>query len=342
MFHALNFTSIGASHIKKNTICQDASDSCKTDRYFMAAVSDGHGSESYFRSDQGSKFAVKAFSECVREAFPENIDNPDPKQPNQDEDNSENTFLWNKSHDLEEALQSCRTQKQIDEQLLWFMQSIVTRWNLLVEQDLAEKPFTKEELESVQKKMRIFYEKGEKMQSAYGATLIGIVLTENFWFGVQIGDGKCIAFAHDGTPSEPIPWDEKCFLNITTSICDNNALSEFRHFFSHTLPAAIFIGSDGIDDCFSNQERLYNFYRVIMSSFVTESESEALKALEEYLPELSAKGSGDDMSVAGIVDIDYIKEHPELFQRIIPASEEQHEETTATQLQNGENNEQKS
>lgn len=92
-------------------------------------------------------------------------------------------------------------------------------------------------MQAVSHKAKARYTKGEKVQSAYGATLIGVVVTKDFWFGVHIGDGKCVVFDKAGVDSEPIPWDEQCFLNITTSICDSNAGSEFRYFFSRELPA---------------------------------------------------------------------------------------------------------
>lgn len=139
---------------------------------------------------------------------------------------------------LPQALTDHRTERQLDKQLDWFMQSIVARWNFKVDENITAEPFTEAELEGVSDRARARYEKGEKQQSAYGATLIGIVVTKSFWFGVHIGDGKCVAFDREGSPSEPIPWDEQCFLNVTTSICDSNALAEFRHFFSREIPAA--------------------------------------------------------------------------------------------------------
>ena len=69
MYQSFHFTSIGASHIKKGTVCQDFSASVETEKYKLAVVSDGHGGADYFRSDRGSRFAAEAFCACVREAF---------------------------------------------------------------------------------------------------------------------------------------------------------------------------------------------------------------------------------------------------------------------------------
>ena len=100
----------------------------------------------------------------------------------------------------------------------------------------------------------------------------------------------------------PVPVDEKCFLNLTTSLCDEQAIDNIRHFFSDTVPAAVLVGSDGIDDCFAGAEKLYGFYRVILSSFKEKDEETAKTELIDYLPRLSEKGSGDDISIGMVAD----------------------------------------
>ena len=307
LYRSFNFRSIGASHIKKGTVCQDFSGSVETDTYKLAVISDGHGGVDYFRSDRGSRFAVEAFCKCVEDAFA--------VSSLSDEEPSDGSFLQNKAKNFADALNACKTDKQIEEQMRWFMRSIVTRWNILVEDDLSADPFKEEEMAEVSEKAKARYEKGEKVQSAYGATLIGVVVTDDFWFGVHIGDGKCIAFDMAGIDTEPIPWDEQCFLNVTTSICDANASSEMRYFFSRELPAAVFVGSDGIDDSFKNERHLHNFYRVVLSSFATETEEKATQGLADYLPNLSVQGSADDMSVGCIINIEHIKNNAVLYEK---------------------------
>ncbi|MGN0115134.1 MAG: hypothetical protein ACI396_07380, partial [Acutalibacteraceae bacterium] len=97
--------------------------------------------------------------------------------------------------------------------------------------------------------------------------------------------------------------------------CDSNAGSEFRYFFSRELPAAVFVGSDGIDDSFKNERHLHNFYRTVLTSFVTETAEKAAQGLADYLPELSAQGSADDMSVGCILDIEHIQNNAELYEK---------------------------
>ena len=283
-YRAFHCTVIGASHKKKNTVCQDYSESREKAGCRLLVVCDGHGGADYFRSDRGSRFAAETFLACT--------ENPD----------------------LIAALSAAATEKQQESRVTQLIKSIVARWNTLVDRDLREFPFTEEELCRVSEKARRKYETGERMQAAYGTTLIGTVLTEDFWLGIQIGDGSCVAVSHDGIFSQPVPWDEKCFLNVTTSLCDTEAAAEFRYTFGRELPAAVIIGSDGIGDCFAGEEKLYDFYRLILKSFA-ETEDTALAQLAEYLPILSEKGSGDDMSVGILLHPDYIRQNRSIFEK---------------------------
>lgn len=305
-YRAFHFESIGASHLKKGTVCQDSGASLEKEDYRLAVICDGHGGEDYFRSDRGSRMAVQAFCECAQRAF-----SAEPRKWLR----RKASHLRNKAKNFADALNACTTQKEIDEQLLWFARSVVTRWNLLVEEDLSQDPFREEELAVVSDKAKTQYEADDNRQRAYGTTLLGTVLTENFWFGIHIGDGKCVVFDDEGNATEPIPWDEKCFLNITTSICDVQALQQTRCFFSRQLPTAIFVASDGIDDSFAGETQLHNFYRLILTSFASEETEQAQRELTEYLPILSKQGSGDDMSIGAILQLEYLKAHPELFEK---------------------------
>ena len=284
-YRAFHLTVIGASHTKNGTVCQDCSQSCEKTECRLVVVCDGHGGADYFRSDRGSKLAAVAFMDCM--------ENPD----------------------LIVALSAAAAEKQRQSRMEQLIKSIIARWNSLVEQDMRQHPFDEDELSGVSEKARRRYEAGERLQAAYGTTLIGAVLAENFWLGLQIGDGKCVAVSETGEFTQPIPWDEECFLNVTTSLCDENAAKEFRFCFSRTLPAAVFIGSDGIDDCFAGDERLYDFYRVTLKSFAETDEETAIAQLKEYLPTLSEKGSGDDMSVGILVNTDLVCKSESVYRK---------------------------
>ena len=266
----------GASHIKKNKECQDASASYTDERLSLAIVCDGHGGDDYVRSAIGSKVATEIAERNIRN-FCERVDKEELK----------------------------RHSKQL---LATLESSIISDWNEAVNAHYEENPFEEHELAVLSEKAKRRYLNRERIESAYGTTLIAVAVTPDYWFGIHIGDGKCVAVSPDGRFVQPIPWDDKCFLNATTSICDSDALNNFRNFYSEKLPVAVFVGSDGIDDCFSNSQQLNNLYKTILYSFATNEYDTAVSELNDYLPRLSAKGSGDDVSIAAVLDLDMIGE----------------------------------
>lgn len=276
----------GASHKAKGTACQDASFARykRGDRYAIAVVSDGHGSNRYFRSDRGSKFAVEASCEAVNEFMKCFKDNETGKMQTEQLLREPDKFM-----------------RQLETHILFL-------WREKVKKDFytSGAHFTEDELKLVEGEARKNYESDSEscFFKAYGATLIVVVVYPgHFWFGIQIGDGKCVASQANGTFFQPIPWDEKCFLNVTTSLCDAKAVENFRHCFHfHSFPTAIFVASDGVDDSFANETDMYGFYQEIEDTFRGKEYKQAFREVDEFLPVLSEKGSGDDISISGIIN----------------------------------------
>lgn len=273
---SFHFSFQGASHIKKSKECQDASSSYQDEKCAIAIVCDGHGGDDYVRSAVGSTLGCGVAEKNIKN-FIDSID--------------KETFF-----------------SEPDKHLKNLEASIINGWNEAIATYHSTKPFQENELALVSEKARKKYVEDGRIESAYGTTMIAAAMTHEYWFGIHIGDGKCVAVNQEGEFKQPIPWDPKCFLNATTSICDSDAIDRFRHFYSEKLPAAVFVGSDGIDDCFSNNEQLHNLYKTILFSFATTDFQEACDGLADYLPRLSAKGSGDDVSVAALLDLDLIPE----------------------------------
>lgn len=273
---SFNISVQGASHIKKNKECQDASRSYYDDEIAIAVVCDGHGGNDYVRSAVGSSVAAAIAERNIKD-FVSSVDKDELK-------------------------------RHSDQLLAKLEGSIIGNWNEEIYQHYEQNPFTEEEIAVLSSKAQKKYLQEKRIESAYGTTLIAVVVTPDYWFGIHIGDGKCVAISPDGRFLQPIPWDDKCFLNATTSICDTRALENFRHFYSEKLPVAVFVGSDGIDDCFKNDQQLNNLYKTVLYSFTTSEFDSAVSDLHDYLPRLSAKGSGDDVSVAAVLDMDMIGE----------------------------------
>lgn len=266
----------GANHIKKNKKCQDSSASYYDENCAIAIVCDGHGGDDYVRSAVGSALAATVTKNNIL-SFISNVD--------KDELKRHHSQLIN-------TLQA----------------SIISDWSSEIYGHYKKNPFTEAEIFALSERAKHKYLQEQRIESAYGTTLIAVASTKDYWFGIHIGDGKCVAVNLEGKFVQPIPWDEKCFLNVTTSICDYDALNSFRYFYSEKLPVAVFVGSDGVDDCFSSEQQLNNLYKTVLYSFATSDFNEAVNDLSDYLPRLSAKGSGDDVSIAAILDMDMIGE----------------------------------
>lgn len=163
--------------------------------------------------------------------------------------------------------------------------AVLTDWQQRIEADYRQEPFDTD----------------SRWQKVYGTTLIAVVRSRKYLLGLHIGDGRCVAIDDQGTAKQPIPWDKRCFLNRTTSMCDTNALDEFRFCILHKhLPKAVFVGTDGVEDCFADNRGLYDFYKLLLQNLTSDFE-QGVSDLREYLPQMSQKGSKDDISIAGII-----------------------------------------
>lgn len=279
---AFSAKQIGFNHVKSNKVCEDASDYYADDKVCICVVADGHGSDNYPRTDRGANFAVNSSIHCILD-FVDLVNSED--------------VLTDEKHDYDVLTQLAK--------------SILKDWYDSVEKDYSAHPFTLEELKNVSDKYKKKYLSEDpnirRVEKAYGCTLIAYVVTNQYSFGLQIGDGRCVLIQEDGTCTEPIPWDDNCQLNITTSICDSDAIDEFRFYVSDEFPMAVFCGSDGIDDSYSNSSEMYELYRSMLKIFADYGVEIGEKEIKEYLPTLTKKGSGDDVSVGLIVDLEKAK-----------------------------------
>lgn len=290
-FREFAASSIGPKYAAKGWDCQDSSDMISFDDVQAVAVADGHGGGDYFRSQIGSKLAIEVLFNQLRYAF-ENM---------KDTERFSDTAIKN------------------------FKYNFVKEWRKAVRKDWYDrlsdgKPLGEGEIryESVSEKYKARYTSDnpdvvEKyLYVAYGTTLICAVSIGTQILAMQIGDGSCVLLQRDGEFSLPIPTEEENFLNMTVSLCDDNSELKIRHAVinckenSPNSPAAIFLSTDGLDDCFpyyQNEEHLYKFYAdVIIDSMVKNLFLATEKEIrEQLLPGLTKKASKDDISLAYLI-----------------------------------------
>lgn len=315
-----NVSRLGASHIKSGKPCQDSSLSWHSDdnSVQVAIVCDGHGGDTYVRSDMGSRLAawitmehLKAMSAdshftrlffdkkgavTARPTGPRKL--ADPKSPSESE--------------MQLLRQDALFKKQIqqygeqDAAVTPFLKAIYDEWIEAIEKDARENPFTD-------------YERGmlgnNRIAKAYGTTLMAFMRTPYYWFAFHIGDGKMLSCDRTLTWTEPVPWDSNCFLNFTTSLCNSNPLPSFRYAFDGTgaFPMAVIMGSDGLDDSWVTMPKLQHFYAQTLGIFARQGRDKTVDELGEYLTKLSATGSRDDMSMAGIINMDLLDEALDMY-----------------------------
>lgn len=296
----------GEKHKKNNLICQDFADKYSDENMSIVAVADGHGSDQYFRSDLGSHFAVEVALHSIKQ------------------------FI-----DVNPLCNADLVNKERKDKLEDLSRNIMQAWYEKVDEHEAANPLKSDpKLATIEEKYRTRYlNDGARkyIYHAYGTTLIAVAMTQDFWFGVHVGDGKCEVLFDDGTWDQPIPWDDRCFLNSTTSICDeasyrngfrfwfgfqneDKSFSDFRYGIDsqnkdqskniYSRPVAIFIGSDGVDDTYpvhENEKHLQNLYRNFVLSFAANGFDRTTGQIFEIAKKLADQGSQDDVSIAGIV-----------------------------------------
>ena len=297
----------GESHKATDKPCQDCAFAEHSPSLSMAIVCDGHGGEKYFRSDIGAKSAVTIIKKSIH-SFVENMNISS-------FNNDGNLSVFSNSHfcsySKAESTEE-QTEKKAHKALTWLFSSIISQWNDAIAKDARQRDITDWEEKHVDKTILDEFRKKRENPEAtfeknYGCTLMVYVQTPDYWFAFQLGDGKLVTMEKNNDVIsfyQPVPWDDKCFLNKTTSLCDSHALDEFRYCYQGdgTFPVAAFLGSDGMDDSYGDGENLYNFYANLYKQIAKSGVDVASNMLNSWLPEISKIGSKDDMSVACIFD----------------------------------------
>lgn len=301
----------GASHILSGKPCQDYSGDYHDDDIQILVVCDGHGGNTYFRSDVGAKLATEItiqtltnFARCV---FPSTFEgstfsitaqpkkNPfidiDGKKVSFDELSGDQKKLALQAQAYFESESKCLEQQAIVKDLL---SQIYTEWLSSIGDYTKRHPFNKEE-------NRVLY--GQHIEKAYGCTLLAFLQTNEYWLAFHIGDGKIWLCDHSLKWSEPVPEDCACFLNYTTSLCDINPLIEFRYAFNGNgeVPLAVMLCSDGLEGSLRSEDNVHDFYEQIINLCL--DGDDVASELETYLPSLSETGNKDDISLAGMVSM---------------------------------------
>lgn len=294
----LGETCKGASHVISGKPCQDYSIHEDFGIGQLLIVSDGHGSDEYFRSDKGAKIAVAVTRTAVLN-FVQNFEALTKVPPFKQRGITGITDEKNEDFTLPDV--------EYEEIFRHLFKYIISQWHEQISNDWVSYPPTDEEYSKADQnsgRVKALYEiEQPNLSRAYGCTLICAVRTSEFWFAFHLGDGKCIAFNDDGSWFEPIPWDSRCFLNKTTSL-SGQGYESFRYCYGTRQVPALFIGSDGMDDSYPPISCLADWYKLILYKILEHDSTKVQDMIVDFLPKLSKQGSKDDMSLQLWVDMD--------------------------------------
>lgn len=272
----------GYSHIKKDIPCEDYGTVKEGDGeaavFKVFALGDGHGDSNCPRSSYGSKTVCQITAEELLR-FARDI----------------------KSLGWTEQLFETRSARMLVTQLVT---AIFGKWSCIVNEDFDRRGLSEEEMAGCNRYLE-YYKRGERIEHIYGTTLIAGLVTDEYLLLLQQGDGRCVVFNENGELTQPIPWDERCIANVTTSVCDTDAVQSCRFHvinLKENRVVACVAGSDGIEDSVANMDLMHVFYRRELEIAAREGVDAYSRHLLDTLPDFSKNGNGDDCTVCGFID----------------------------------------
>jgi serine/threonine protein phosphatase PrpC len=271
----------GASHLRAGVPNQDAILQVRESGRglpLVVSVSDGHGSDKCFRSDRGSRFAVKEAARLVGE------------------------FLDRSRGDADHAALEGRAREYLPREF-------VRRWREAAGADLRERPFTEAELEAVERKdgrqaLRLL---ASNPLLAYGATSLTVAVTDSFALYLQLGDGEILNVSEAGEVARALPEDERLFANETTSLCTPDAERNFRvrvQAFAGETPALILLSTDGYVNSFSDSAGFFKVGSDLLEMLRADGFDPINASIKGWLEEATRAGSGDDCTLGLVCRMD--------------------------------------
>ena len=278
----------GASHARTGLPNQDAIGWIQiqdADRRLIVAVSDGHGSPKYFRSDVGSRIAIKTALVLGQE------------------------FL-----DGQPDMKNLSAIKRTAEERL--PQEMARRWTEAVKSHIEANPLSDEELGELEKADGPTARESIAANPvrAYGATIVIAIVEESFILYLQLGDGDILLVTDTGEVKRPLANDERLFANETTSLGSQNSWPDFRFGFQTIVgdpPALILLSTDGYANSFVNEEAFLKVGKDILEILSSEGIEAVDRSLEGWLTQASSAGSGDDTTLAIICRTDALSHTPD-------------------------------
>ena len=273
---------MGWKHEKNNGVNEDACGVFDGRDFKIIAVADGHGACECFRSHIGSRMAVESALEIL--------------------------MSFKKSVDEFHLLVNLHKYDQRDELVRFLIHDLIELWNARVLEHVGQFPISSEEY-NLAPSLSMVYQRGKYLTNIYGSTLLCAILSEDFLLVLQQGDGCCVVLDEDGHILHPMPLDDICVRNMTTSLCDRDASKRMRYVYydlSRVKFGGIFLASDGVENSFGDEVFLDAFFAELCRELSGLDVSVVSSYVRGLLGEISERGSRDDVSLAGIFSRDFL------------------------------------
>lgn len=255
-------TAIGYQHSNNKQVCQDHSLLFKDNNRKIITCCDGHGGNIYIRSSIGSKLASIAIFNIFANITPQLF-----------------------------RLEEEELENQIKLQIL-------CEWNKLVEQDLANKPLKKSEIDTLTDE-EIDTLKNNFVK-AYGTTLSGALQLGNKLLVVGIGDTEAMIIKN-GQIGKVFDNDDDPAANVTYSMCQEDAFKYIRvKLLEYRDVDGILLCTDGLTGPYQSY---YNFNESFIKPMIKRLlDSGSLNHIDTFIDDVASHlGVGDDVSLAFIM-----------------------------------------
>lgn len=268
----IGYSQIGFSHLAKEKPNQDAilKKTLPDKNLYLAAVSDGHGSDRYFRSNIGSKLAVETAIQ-VAEDFFSGLESPN-------------------ISDLEWQLEILGRR-------------IIFNWKAAVKDHFLNHPF-----DGIHENSALLPEREDNYIVAYGATILLVIIKNNYLISLQLGDGDILSVNSNLEITNLMADDPTLIANETSSLCQDNANDNWRYSFSSfnttkDMPNLIMMCTDGYYNSYSNDKDFHKVFTDIAKMIMMNGLEVVENKLPVWLEKTTKSGSGDDISVLLIANM---------------------------------------
>ncbi len=280
---------VGADHLRRGVQSQDYASihQIADGSITIVAVADGHGGDRHFRSAVGSRLGCEVFTEYVAE-----VAGPDGD--------------WSAS--------VARLLGEAPGELL-------ERWHVRVREHVVANPFAPEDLglraaaESIGRRdadgagewtsLLIGGDDVRSMTariSAYGSTLLGLLVTPSHLWWFQLGDGNLVEASDEQGAQLLCEPHAKAFADSTPSLCSVGAERYVqcgaRRFVRPTEPWLVAAVTDGFSNSFEHERGMLEFF----TGALPLAHEHGPEAMHEFVPrwlsDMTQAGSGDDVTLA--------------------------------------------